>query len=240
MIDDAVGEVVLTGVVRGKGLKADRLVQVGDYGAFQVNQITAALLESHEKRRGETMAVDGEGQGELLEQPTEDQDDLNELAPEEVVMEDADEYSVSVASSERKGVLLDDHHYFSEEEEPEANRPKRLPKGTSKYQSAWYLEDVSDSGSDLEDVEADGDTDMGGPVQPADQTGLPDEDDFMREPTEAGPSEYPQSEIFPDASPAEEAEQLAAFRSQRRNEAEDDLEFPDEIELHSNVLARGG
>ncbi|KAJ9645926.1 ribosome biogenesis protein tsr1 [Coniosporium tulheliwenetii] len=236
--EDAVGEVVLTGVVRGKGLNANRLVQVGDYGAFQIDRITAAPLESHKQRRGETMAVDAEGQGQILEQPTEDQDDLNELAPEEVVMEDVDEYPVSVAPSERKGVLLDDHHYFSEEEDHEPKRTKRLPKGTSKYQAAWYLEDVSDSGSDVEDVEEDADVDMGGPVQPADGTGVLDEDDLMREPTEAGPSEYPQSEMFPDASPDEEAEQLAAFRSRRRNDAKEDLEFPDEVELHPNVLAR--
>src|ERR1700712_2030793 len=37
-----VGEVILTGVVRGKGLKVDRLVQVGDWGDFQVDKITAA------------------------------------------------------------------------------------------------------------------------------------------------------------------------------------------------------
>ncbi|KAF2141227.1 uncharacterized protein K452DRAFT_351397 [Aplosporella prunicola CBS 121167] len=238
---EATGEVILTGHVRGKGLKADRLVEVGDWGCFQIDKITAAPLETRRKGKGDDMAVDSEGQDAVLDQPTEDQDDLAELAPEEAVMEDAEDYPVSLAPTERKGVLLDDHHYFSDEEE-EAPRPKRLPKGTSKYQSAWYLNDLSDSGSDLETVDSDDedeeDMDMeGAAANPAD--GMEGIDMNGREPTEyGGPSEYPQSEAFMDPTAEDEAEQIAAFRAQRKNEAEEDLEFPDEIELHPNVLAR--
>ena len=150
--EDETGEVILTGVVRGQGLKADRLVHVGDWGDFQVDKITAAPLE-HKKARDDSMAVDSE-QTDVLEKPSEDQDDTAELAPEEVIMEDATNYAPSVAATERKGVLLDDHHYFSDEEKVEAPvQRKRLPRGTSKYQSAWYIDDVSDSGSDLEDFD---------------------------------------------------------------------------------------
>lgn len=49
--------VVVTGVIRGKPLKADRLVQVGDWGDFQIEKIVAAPLES-KKRRSDDMAVD--------------------------------------------------------------------------------------------------------------------------------------------------------------------------------------
>ncbi|KAK7730637.1 ribosome biogenesis protein tsr1 [Botryosphaeria dothidea] len=235
--DEAKGEVVLTGVVRGKGLKADRLVEVGDWGTYQIEKITAAPLETRKKGKGDDMAVGLEGQDNVLDQPTEDQDDLADLAPEEAVMEDADDYAVSVAPSERKGVLLDDHHYFSDEDDEEQLRPKRLPKGTSKYQSAWYLGDMSDSGSDLESIAGDEeDDDMDGPANPAD--GMEGLDINGKEPTEAAPSEYPQSEMFMDPSPEDEAEQIEAYRAQRKQEAEEDLEFPDEIELHPHVLAQ--
>jgi pre-rRNA-processing protein TSR1 len=191
-----IGEVVVTGIVRGKGLQADRVVQVGDWGEFQIDKITAAPLENRKKVRGETMAVDAEGQDALLETPTELQDDLLELAPEETVMEDVDGYAMSMAASERKGVLLDDHHYFSDEETrlPE-RRAKRIPRGTSKSQAAWYLEDFSDSGSDLEDIDegpAYGDNETEPAEGPADGVF----DINMRDPTEGGPSEYPQSEMF--------------------------------------------
>jgi pre-rRNA-processing protein TSR1 len=227
---------VLTGVIRGKGLKADRLVQISDWGDFQIEKITAAPLAS-KKRRADEMAVD-DAQGEtVLEIPTLEQDDLEELAPEEVMMNDDIDATMSVATSDKRGVLLDDHNYFSDDETHLPQMPKRLPKGTSAYQAAWYLGDnFSDSGSDMEDLDEQGDLNMDVPALP--QDGI--EGFAPREPTEAAPSEYPQSEMFLDPKPDDEAEaeQLAAFRNRKGDEAEEDREFPDEIELHPNVLAR--
>ena len=234
---DNAGEVVLTGIVRGTNLKADRLLQVGDWGDFQINKITAAPLELQPKPRTESMAIDTVTQDTLLGAPTEDQDDLEELAPEEVVMDDAEGYAPSLATTERKGVLLDDHHYFDDDNTIEQRpMPKHLPKGTSKYQAAWYLDDVDYSGSDMESVDEEffHEPEDGGEEHPAD--GAEDED--MNEPTEAGPSEYPQSEVFLDPTPDDEAEAIQSFRNTRNNEAADDLEFPDEIDLSPNVLAR--
>ncbi|KAI4657962.1 uncharacterized protein J4E78_006352 [Alternaria triticimaculans] len=235
---DGTGDVVITGVVRGLGLKADRLVQVGDWGDFQVDKIVAAPLESRKKHKEEEMAVDTEGDG-ILERPTEDQDDLADLAPEETIMDDVTNYATSIAPSERKGVLLDDHHYFSDEEEEVAPAKKRrLPKGTSEYQSAWYLDDMSDSGSDLEDfddMEVDEDA-QSQPAHPAD--GVEGMDVDGKAMTEGAPSEYPQSEMFLDPSPEDEAAQIEEYRKSRKTEEDEDLEFPDEIELHPNVNAR--
>lgn len=224
--------VTLTGVVRGRGLKADRLVQVGDWGDFQIEKITAAPLLSKKKRTEEMVIEEGET---VLETPTEEQDDLAELAPEEIMMEDDLDAAMSVATTEKRGVLLDDHHYFSDDETHLPAAPKRLPKGTSASQAAWYLGDeFSDSGSDFEDVEES--MAMDAPALP--QDGL--EGFAPREPTEGAPTEYPQSEMFLDPTPDDEAEaeQLAAFRGRKTDEAEEDREFPDEIELHPHVLAR--
>jgi pre-rRNA-processing protein TSR1 len=232
------GSVVLTGVVRGKGLKADRLVQVGDWGDFQIEKITAAPLAS-KKRKSDEMAVDESAEEKVLDSPTAEQDNLAELAPEEIVMEDDLDMdgAISMATTDKRGVLLDDHHYFSDDQTHMPAIPKRLPKGTSAYQAAWFLGDnFSDSGSDLEDYDEQGDISMDAPALP--QDGI--EGFAPREPTEAAPTEYPQSEMFLDPKPDDEAEaeQLAAFRARKGDEAEDDREFPDEIELHPQVLAR--
>ncbi|KAF2689109.1 DUF663-domain-containing protein [Lentithecium fluviatile CBS 122367] len=236
--EDGTGAVVLTGVVRGLGMKADRLVQIGDWGDFQIEKIVAAPLDTRKKGNEDSMTVDSEIEIEL-ERPSEDQDDLAELAPEETIMEDATTYAPSMAASDRKGVLLDDHHYFSDDEEITApTRPRRLPKGTSKYQSAWYIDDLSDSGSDLEDFDME-DADEPAKTEiyePAD--GVEGMDVDGRAMTEGGPSEYPQSEMFLNPSPEDEAEQIEAYRKSRKTEAEEDLEFPDEIELPPNVDAR--
>ncbi|OWP02406.1 hypothetical protein B2J93_3194 [Marssonina coronariae] len=228
------GHVFLTGVIRGKGLKADRLVQVGDWGDYQIEKITGAPLRTQKRGRDE-MLVEGTDAENVLQTPTEDQDDLAELAPEDIVVDD-EINAMSVATTDRRGVLLDDHHYFSDDETHLPAKPKRLPKGTSSYQAAWYLGDnFSDSGSDFEDVD-EGDVSMGMPASP--QDGI--EGIAPREPTEFAPTEYEESEMFLDPPPDDEAEakQLAAFRSRSVAEAENDRLFPDEIELHPHVLAR--
>ncbi|KAI1649645.1 DUF663-domain-containing protein [Daldinia loculata] len=224
---------VLTGVIRGKGLKADRLVHVGDWGTFQIEKITAAPLPT-KRRKDDGMAIEETETENVLETPDEDQDDLAELAPEEAMMDDADMEEEIKEPTIKKGVLLDDHHYFSEEEREEYAQPKKLPKGTSSYQAAWYLDDVSDSESEMDDQEMEDAQDEVMPAAPEDgMEGLAN-----AEPTEAAMSEYPQSEMFIEPDEEEDAAQLEAYRSRKRDEVEEDKEFPDEIELHPNVLAR--
>lgn len=230
---------ILTGVVRGKGLKADRLVQIGDWGTFQIEKITAAPLATRKRKGDEGMNVDEATTEEELDIPTEDRDGLDDLAPEVANMGDDDEDmdAATTVTQSKKGVLLDDHHYFSDDDQvQELTMPKRVPKGTSKYQSAWFLDDdnASDSGSDLEDFEMQDADGAEEPARPEDgMEGLAGE--AM---TEGGPSEYARSEMFIEPDEEEDAMGLEAYRKNKRTEAEDDLEFPDEIELHPNVLAR--
>ncbi|MCJ1350076.1 MAG: hypothetical protein MMC33_000057 [Icmadophila ericetorum] len=233
------GEVVVCGVVRGKGLKANRLVQVGDWGTFQIEKITLAASVNSKKRKADEMAVDDGQEGAVLETPDEQQDDLADLALAEISMADIDDLPVSEAPVERRGVLLDDHHYFSDDETHLPEAPKRLPKGTSSYQAAWFLGDMSESdlGDDEDMNDVDGDVAMD--TQPLPQDGLEGLDQVkIGGASEFEPSEYPQSEMFLDPAPEEEAAELEAYRSLRNNEAAEDAEFPDEIELHPNVLAR--
>ncbi|KAI9717455.1 MAG: hypothetical protein M1828_007217 [Chrysothrix sp. TS-e1954] len=227
-------DVILTGVVRGKGLKADRLVHVNDWGDFQVDSITEAPRHIKNKSTDQSMIVDTSTATSPMEKPSEHQETLDELAPEEVVMDDV---ATTTITTDRRGVLLDDQHYYLEPNEgEEVLRPKRLPKGTSGYQSAWYLGDVSDSGSDLEDLEQENDL-VNDKPDPADgDIGVSNH--YAPEHTEGEPSTYAESEMFIDRPANEEAEELAAHRSSRKTEAEEHLQFPDEVELPPNVLAR--
>lgn len=227
-------DVTLSGIIRGKGLSLDRLVHVPGWGDYQIGRVTETSTTSGNRRKGPIEGMDDVTKEHL---PSTDKDDLETLAPEEV---DMFETSTSLATHDHKGVLLDDHHYFSDDNIEVFSTPKRLPKGTSAYQAAWYLDDVSDSGSDLMDdedrvpdiemtMDADvfpGDGPTGGPLTNGDMT------------TEAGASEYPESEVHLDRSLDLEAEDLTKFRESRKKEADEDLEFPDEIELHPKTLAR--
>ncbi|KAL8666431.1 MAG: hypothetical protein Q9202_001454 [Teloschistes flavicans] len=233
------GAVVVTGVVRGKGMKADRLVQIGDWGHFQIEKITHATFPAAKKRKADGMTMEAEVAGDqVLEIPDEDQDDLDELAPYDETMEDTEEIPTSQTPSERKGVLLDDHHYYSDEASTMPPPPKKLPRGTSSYQAAWFLGDMSDDdssdGEEQTAVDVEGDI----PINPQDEPSATDNNNNI-EPTEATPSEYPaESEAFNDPSLAEDARGLEDYRASRKTTAAEDREFPDEIELHPSVLAR--
>ncbi|KAL0940966.1 pre-rRNA processing protein [Colletotrichum truncatum] len=231
--NSGLGSTVVTGVVRGRGLKANRLIQLGDYGTFQIEKITSAPL-SKKQKKGE-MAIEDDQTEQVLDTPDEGQDDLAELAPDAVM--EGDEMEDDEPPEIKKGVLLDDHHYFSDDYGEEGDKLKtKVPKGTSNYQAAWYLgDDVSDSGSDMEDFEMqDDENSEEDEARPED--GL--EGYAPREPTEGAPSEYPQSEMFIEPDEEEDAKGLAAYRARKQDEVEEDKEFPDEIELHPNVLAR--
>ncbi|KAL9093399.1 MAG: hypothetical protein Q9159_000253 [Coniocarpon cinnabarinum] len=239
IVSTETGEVTLTGVVRGQNLKADRLVHVGDWGDFQVSTISAAPRISKALGKANAMAVDGTEQGDEMNQPSADQDQLDDLAPEEVVMKNADA-TPSLISTESKGVLLDDQHYYSERESEDGEeRPKRIPKGTSRYQSAWYLGEDSDSGSDLEDFD-EWEALTNDSPDPSLETfdALPGSSTM---PHGDADFEGPQSETNEDLDMVDvvNEEELAEYRTKRRKDAaQEDQQFPDEIELHPQVLAR--
>ncbi len=218
----------LSGVVRGRSLNPDRLLHVPTWGDFQIKSVRQIPSQSR-KRKANEMAVE---EIALEWGATEGQDDLDELAPETMEMADAAD---TIDTNEQKGVLLDDHHYFSDDNSHLPPIPKKLPQGTSSYQAAWYLDDVSDSESELEE-DGDGDLQMetNETLQPEDGYFTDD----VKVAAEAGPSEYPESQMHVDADEEEDAQQLEEFRASRKREADEDLEFPDEIELHPETLAR--
>ncbi|RPA94819.1 DUF663-domain-containing protein [Choiromyces venosus 120613-1] len=237
---------VIGGVVRGKGLKADRLVHIPGYGDFQIEKICE---HPDSPKCADAMAIDTETSGpKVLDAPTASQDDLADLAPEEAHMSDIDipdtisEAPTSMTTTSRKGVLLDDHHYFDDEvDEPVTtapSRPRKLPKGTSSYQAAWILDDDIDSeDSGVEDNDEDMNMTFDyPPIRPEDG-----EEGFAPPAmTEIGTEfgDDAKSEMFLDPAPEQELQQIAEFRKSRATELAEDREFPDEIELHPNVLAR--
>lgn len=236
--NEAEGNLILTGVVRGQNLKADRLIHLGDWGNFQIERIWSAASHLPHKGKHQQMQLDYRPE-QILDIPSGDQDPLDKLAPQELVMEETGDDSDLRNSSKQKGVLLDDQYYYSENNDgEEAPISKRLPRGTSKYQSAWYVDDISDSGSDLEDVR----DDEQGPVLMEDLRDLNAVDAGSLVGTdgeaEVGPSQPPHSETG-DENPSEnDARDYEAYRAKKKAEAEEDKQFPDEIELPPDVPAR--
>lgn len=213
------GYVVVEGTVRGIGFNANRLVHIPGHGDFQVAAIEK-LVRSHLKKN--SMDVE-EASSDAVFLPNEDQENLDELNPEEIDMESYDYEDLD----EEIGVRMDGKNYFHDDDLNGNNGDRKLPKGTSDYQGRWLLDDVLEGASDIEDEEEE------------EVNGIQYEDDGMQiedantdyEPTEAGDAK---SEVFMELSAEEEERQLQEFRSMEK----DDLEFPDEIELHPKESAK--
>lgn len=188
------------------------------------------------------MAVDESSPSTILATPTPTQESLLDLAPELEMHDISDTVSEAPTNltESRRGVLLDDHHYFDDDIDTiniPYEKPVRLPKGTSSYQAAWILDEDSEA-SDLEDEDeedeedADMTEDAARPEDGVEGLAGPAMTEIMTEFDDG------KSEMFLDRSPDQEAVEIAAFRENRHVDADEDREFPDEIELHPNVTAR--
>ncbi|EEB05338.1 ribosome biogenesis protein Tsr1 [Schizosaccharomyces japonicus yFS275] len=221
------GKLAVSGIVRGKGLDPDRLVHIQGFGDFQVDEIHIhPQVRNGVKKQGD-VDMEGSEPSDTIVRPTENQDSLDELAP----AADVDDMDMAEDDAEKpKGVRLDDFYYFEDEEVPAAAQ-KRVPKGTSTYQAAWIPDDEEEVYSDAEETEVI----TVGTEEPKRETVeeeanevVSDTDDMMDD---------TKSEMYVELSAEEEARQLAEYRRQVREE-EEEREFPDEIELMPDELAR--
>ncbi|KAI3402287.2 TSR1 [Candida oxycetoniae] len=222
--------IIVEGTCRGTGFNVNRLVHIPGYGDFQVEKIEK-LNKLNGKHRNE-MQIDEDIEESY--EPDESQDTLDELNPEpieEVVDEEMWDESNPQASS--LGVRSEGKIYFNDDDDDKVNSNgtggKRIPKGTSEYQSRWLVEDVLDEdASDLEvevNDENEDENAKGGVFDEA-----IDQNDQL---TDDAITEYADSEMHIDLSPEEEERQL----EETRQAAKDDLEFPDEIELQPGESA---
>jgi pre-rRNA-processing protein TSR1 len=191
------GLVKVEGIVRGIGFNADRLVHIPGQGDFQIERIekiTRADVECFS--------------------PDENQETLDELAPQEIEMENwenEDSYNYNP-----KSIRYDDDYEFIPQES--AKLRLNLPEGTSDYQARWFLED------DI--IEGDQESDDDSMEDDIDEDDMMDDDKY----SDAPDAQDMQSEMFVELTADEEERQLQMFRDKE----EEDREFPDEIELHPN------
>ncbi|CDR43319.1 CYFA0S11e03950g1_1 [Cyberlindnera fabianii] len=195
------GFLKIEGTVRGVGFNANRLIHIPGQGDYQIERIEKIQRE-----------------GQDIISPDENQETLEELAPQEMEMEDWDDEE---PMRNQNTIRFDDDDWQGQDEEKKKIK-LNLPEGTSDYQARWFLEDdVAEIDSEDEsepELEDDNDDDMM-------------LDDNFSEPADA---QDMQSEMFVELSPEEEERQLQMFRAKE----EEDREFPDEIELDPRVSGK--
>ncbi|KAK9454285.1 hypothetical protein V1511DRAFT_503270 [Dipodascopsis uninucleata] len=218
------GSLYVEGTVRGKKLNPDRLVHLPGFGDFQI--VSIKVIEGDNESRDYESTLT----------PGADAEDLDEYAPQDEDLVDAD-MDMYEEPDIARGVRMDDHIYLSDEDDEEKKTlvdKHRVPKGMSEYQARWILEENSDDEFDKEaSTKVDDDED-----DYDDNVGMDVEYDRY-DVKSVGPgdirTEYDaQSEMFVELAPEEEARQLKEYREREK----EDNEFPDEIELPPEVSAK--
>lgn len=210
------GTLCVEGSVRGTGLNLNRLVHISGYGDFQLERIEIIpKVKNHD-------GMDLESTDAKVFSPSEEQESLNEINPEEVVMDDA--FEEEDIYEDEHGIRMDGKYYFEGNETEDLAKKHKAPDGMSDYQARWLLEDDAEIDSISEDGMQDGDG--------AQDMMVESDHEIVSQENER--EEEEEEDMYVELSDEEEARQLEHMRSK----AKENLEFPDELELDPSEIAR--
>ncbi|XP_013867928.1 pre-rRNA-processing protein TSR1 homolog [Austrofundulus limnaeus] len=238
------GTLCVSGYVRGRALKVDRLVHISGHGDFQLSQVDAPPDPLPLNVTSKTRKPGKGGDFEMQD------GDENEV-PIRVLMK-ADPSCRESLQSEAEVDPMDGEQTWPTETElmeaEEARKNKRMmkvPKGTSDYQASWIVdkddededdidEESSDDDDDVMDEAMDRDEEENDSQEPDSCCASEEEDDEEEEEevcsTERAGADQQYDEHMDEAA---EEEGLKLYREARSNEM-----FPDEVDTPKDTPAR--
>ncbi|GAM19742.1 hypothetical protein SAMD00019534_029170 [Acytostelium subglobosum LB1] len=208
--NDAAGNLVLTGFVRGNSLSAKQIMHLPELGDFQIEKIEQAAdphQTRHKKAKDEQSAMQDSTAKILDKAEPEERDTLQTHN-----IPDLNEQEQTMPTNE-------------EIELAQANRKKKVlvPKGTSSYQASWYLDDEEEPEEDYEDEDGE-DAEMG------EQDDQMDEQDGEEQDGEDEEEELEELELNSDKWIGKSKEDIEKIKKAEEEDAEEDMKDEDEDE----------
>lgn len=206
------GQLVISGTVRGIGFHSNRLIHLPSLGDFQISKIERLSCSPRNKSKGELNS-----NVEFF--PDGEQDTLEEYASQDFEMDG--EFDNEFEYDKLTSARYDNHGFLPNSSQKE--KRVKLPKGTSEYQSRWYLDDVESSDDEIENDSVDMEI-----MEEANEDFMMDIGDSCQIESNFDKETEELNEMFVDLSPEEESRELEKYRMLEK----EDREFPDEIELN--------
>ncbi|NXF94118.1 TSR1 protein, partial [Eubucco bourcierii] len=236
---DLVGTLKVSGFVRGQTLSVNSLVHIVGHGDFQISQVDAPPDPLSLNPR----VVKGQKRSQDMEIQSDSANGIDEMEEDTKVLMKADpKKQESLQSEVVPDPMEGEQTWPTEEELQEAEaslkanrRVVKVPKGTSKYQAAWIVDD-GEEGSEKDDDDEDDDDDFEDMMEEtlpqegesSEEEGEPAEEDCetMTIPESLRDDQY-------DEKMKEDEEMLERYKQERMDEM-----FPDEVDTPRDVPAR--
>ncbi|KAJ1918583.1 ribosome biogenesis protein tsr1 [Mycoemilia scoparia] len=232
-----IGQLALTGYLRGMPLSANRLIHIPNYGDFQIDRIESVPMAS-DIAKGDEM--DTEDSVQVLDTPDPDLQDSLVAFKEPDVMANEQTWPEEHEMAEWESKLKE--HEAREAAERRKNL-KQVPKGTSAYQANWIIDSGSENGSDYEsdDMDEDNYEDVSG--EEYEEIELDGNGNPIEKGSDAGPDQHEISkneddlEAYDLPSAKEDQTNLDDYL-QKQKDTKNDMEFPDEVDTPLDQPAR--
>ncbi|KAM3660878.1 pre-rRNA-processing protein TSR1 homolog [Ammospiza maritima maritima] len=238
---DLVGTLKVSGFVRGQTLNVNSLVHIVGHGDFQLSQVDAPpdplslnpRVVKGQKRSQQDMEVqDDSGNGAV-----EMEEDVKVLMKADPSKQESLQSEVVPDPMEGEQTWPTEEELQEAEDSLKANRRVvKVPKGTSKYQAAWIVDD-GEEGSEKDDDDDDEDDDMDDDLM---EETVSQEGESSEEEEEAGEEESETmtvSECLRDEQYDEKMEEDEQMLERYKQERMDEM-FPDEVDTPRDVPAR--
>ncbi|KAJ7400732.1 Pre-rRNA-processing protein TSR1 like protein [Pitangus sulphuratus] len=232
---DLVGTLKVSGFVRGQTLDVNSLVHIVGHGDFQVSQVDAPpdpLSLNPRVVKGQKRSQDMEIQEDPVNGTDEMEEDVKVLMKADPSKQESLQSEVVPDPMEGEQTWPTEEELQEAEDSLKANRRVvKVPKGTSKYQAAWIVDD-GEEGSEKDDDEDD-DIDDDLMEEAVSQEGESSEE----EPGEEESETMTVSECLRDDQYDEKMEEDEQMLERYKQERMDEM-FPDEVDTPRDVPAR--
>ncbi|NXI33241.1 TSR1 protein, partial [Sterrhoptilus dennistouni] len=233
---DLVGTLKVSGFVRGQTLNVNSLVHIVGHGDFQLSQVDAPpdpLSLNPRVVKGQKRSQDMEVQDDSANGADEMEEDVKVLMKADPSKQESLQSEVVPDPMEGEQTWPTEEELQEAEDSLKANRRVvKVPKGTSKYQAAWIVDD-GEEGSEKDDDDEDDDMDDDLMEEAVSQEGESSEEEAGEEESETMTvSECLRDDQY-DEKMEEDEQMLERYKQERMDEM-----FPDEVDTPRDVPAR--
>ncbi|NXA35216.1 TSR1 protein, partial [Eudromia elegans] len=233
-----VGTLKVSGFVRGQTLSVNSLVHIVGHGDFQMSLVEAPpdpLSLNPRVVKGQKRSQDMDVQDDSVNGADEMEEDVKVLMKADTSKQESLQSEVVPDPMEGEQTWPTDEELQEAEASLKTNKKVvKVPKGTSKYQAAWIVDDEEDTEEDDEDDDDDDMDDMMEEADSQEEEGSEEEEELAEEECETMTvSECVRDEHYDEKMEEDEDQMLEKYKQERMDEM-----FPDEVDTPRDVPAR--